>query len=168
MRFAFLLIFATCFFLRPVISCADETAKQVPGTQLTGSWMLVSWLTKFDGGDTVEPYGPNPRGRLVITPGGQLIIILTGANRVPAKSNDDKAALLDSMLAYSGRYTVAGNQITTHVDMSSNEIYSGANQNQIRFFTVDGDKLTLRTPEIVSAVRPGQKAVGTLIFAREH
>jgi hypothetical protein len=28
--------------------------------QLTGTWKVISWLTKFDGGDTVEPYGPNP------------------------------------------------------------------------------------------------------------
>jgi hypothetical protein len=28
--------------------------------------------------------------------------------------------------------------------------------------------LTLRTPEIVSAVRPGQKAVGTITFERER
>ena len=72
------------------------------------------------------------------------------------------------MLAYSGVYTVEGNKITTHVDMSSNEIYTGANQNQTRFFRVEGDKLTLRTPEIVSAVRPGQKAVGTITFERER
>jgi hypothetical protein len=61
------------------------------------------------------------------------------------------------VLAYSGVYTVEGNKITTHVDMSSNEIYTGANQNQTRFFRIEGDKLTLRTPEIVGAVRPGKK-----------
>jgi len=52
--------------------------------------------------------------------------------------------------------------------MSSNEIYTGANQDQLRFFHVEGDKLTLRTPEIVSAVRPGQRAVGTIMFERER
>ena len=144
-------------------SYADEGA-----AQLTGTWKLVSWLTKFDGGDTVEPYGPSPKGRLVLTPDSHWIIILTGANRNPARTIEEKATLLDSMLAYSGKYNVEEDRITTHVDMSSNEIYAGSNQNQIRFFRVDGNKLTIRTPEIVSAVRPGQKAVGTLTFERER
>ena len=94
--------------------------------------------------------------------------ILTGANRKPAKTIEEKATLLDSILAYSGKYTVEGDKITTHVDMSSNEIYTGANQDQTRFFRIEGNKLTIRTPEIVSAVRPGQKAVGTITFERER
>jgi hypothetical protein len=52
--------------------------------------------------------------------------------------------------------------------MSSNEIYTGANQNQMRFFHVEGDTLTLQTPEIASAIRPGQKAVATITFERER
>ncbi len=142
---------------------ADDAAKQVAGT-----WKVVSWLTKFDGGDIAEPYAANPKGRLVLTPEGQWLIILTGANRRPAKNIDEKAALLDSTLAYSGKYTIEGNRMTIRVDMSSNEIYTGASQNQTRFFNIDGDKLTIRTPEIESAVRPGQKAVGTIIFERER
>jgi Lipocalin-like domain len=156
------LVVAACCFFRPGFSLADDTAKQI-----TGTWKLVSWLTKFDGGDTVEPYGPNAKGRLVLTPDGHWIIILTAANRKPAKTNDEKATLLDSMIAYSGKYTIEDDRITTRVDVSSNEIYTGPNQNQTRFFKIEGDKLTIRTPEIVSAVRVGQKAVGTITFERE-
>lgn len=152
----------SCVF-RPEFSYAQDAA-----TQLTGTWKLVSWLTKFDGGDTVEPYESSPKGRLVLTPDSHWIIILTGANRKPAKTIEEKATLLDSILAYSGKYTVEGDKITTHVDMSSNEIYTGANQDQTRFFRIEGNKLTIRTPEIVSAVRPGQKAVGTITFERER
>jgi hypothetical protein len=163
MKLLFALLLALSCSLWPGRSHAED-----PSTQLVGTWKLVSWSTKFDGGDTVEPYGPNAKGRLVLTPDRRWIIILTGANRKPAKAVDEKAALLDSMLAYSGIYSVDGDKITTHVEMSSNEIYTGANQNQTRFFRLDGDRLILRTPEIVSAVRPGQKAVGTITFEREH
>ena len=161
MKSIFAIILATSCSVWPACSFADDAA-------LVGTWKLVSWLTRFDGGDTVEPYGPNAKGRLVLTADGRWIIIATGANRKPATSVEEKAALLDSVLAYSGVYTVEGNKITTHVDMSSNEIYTGANQNQTRFFHIEGDKLTLRTPEIASAVRPGQKAVGTITFERER
>jgi len=105
----------------------------------------------------------------VLTPEGVWMIILTGANnRGPAKNLEEKAALLDSMLAYSGKYTIEGNRMTIGVDMSWNEIYSGANQNQTRFFNIEGDKLIIRSPEIMSAVRPGQKAVATLSLERER
>ena len=157
------LVFATCCLFRIGFSFAEDAAKQLAGT-----WKVVSLITKFDGGDAVEPFGPNPKGRLVLTPDGRWIIILTTANRGPAKNPEEKAALLDSMLAYSGKYTIEGNRMTIQVDMSWNEIYSGANQNQTRFFNLDGDILTIRSPEIVSAVRPGQKAVATLTLQRER
>ena len=155
-----LAVAASCVF-RPGFSYAEDAT-----SQLTGSWKVVSWLTRFDGGDAVEPFGPNPKGRLVLTRDSHLIIILTGANRKPAKTIEEKAALLDSLVAYSGKFTVEEDKITTHVDMSSNEIR--ANQDETRFFRIEGNMLTLRTPEIVSAVRPGQKAVGTITFERER
>jgi hypothetical protein len=163
MRSIFAIVLATSCSVCPAYSFAQDAA-----TQLVGTWKLISWLTRFDGGDTVEPYGPNAKGRLVLTPDRRWIIVLTGANRKPAKSVEEKAALLDTVLAYSGVYTVEADKITTHVEMSSNEIYTGANQNQTRFFRIEGNKLTLRTPEIVSAVRAGQKAVGTITFEREN
>src|SRR5215510_15221362 len=157
MKWILALVFAACCLFRTGFSFADDAAKQLAGT-----WKVVSLLTKFDGGDTVEPFGPNPNGRLVLTPEGVWIIILTGTTRGPAKTPEEKAALLDSMLAYSGRYTIEGNRLTIRVDMSWNAIYSGANQTQTRFFSIEGDKLIIRSPEIVSAVRPGQKAAATM------
>ena len=157
------LIFATMLSVPTGLSFADDTTKQLAGT-----WKVVSLITKFNGGDAVEPFGPNPKGTLVLTPEGQWIIILTRANREPAKNLEEKAALLDSMLAYSGKYTIEGNRMMIRVDTTWNEIYSAANQNQTRFFNIEGDKLTIRSPEIVSAVRPGQKAVATMTLEREH
>ena len=146
-----------------VVSSADEVA-----TQLVGTWKLTSWVTQVIGEDSREPYGPNPKGRLVITREGHWIVIITAANRQSPKTTDEKAALLDSLLAYSGKYRIVGNKITTRVDMSSNEVYTGANQDQTRFFRVEDDNLEIRTPEIASAVLPGKKIVGTLCFERER
>jgi hypothetical protein len=138
------------------------------GKPLVGSWKLTSWVLQVVGESSREPFGPNAKGRLVITAGGEWIIILTGSNRHPAKTTEDKAALLDSVLAYSGKYTVEGDKITTRVDVSANEVYSGANQVQSRFFKVEGDKLTINTGEIVSAAIPGKRVVATLTFERER
>ncbi len=80
-----------------VVSSPDDVA-----TQLVGTWKLTSWLTQVIGEDSREPYGPNPKGRLVITPEGHWIVIITAANRQSPKTNDEKAALLDSMLRTQG------------------------------------------------------------------
>ena len=159
---AFVALIASWTLLMPV-ALADDVAKQ-----LVGTWKLTAWVVQVIGEDSREPYGPNPKGRLVLTPEGHWIVILTGASRRPAKTNDEKAALLDSMIAYAGKYTIEGDKITTRIDMSSNEIFTGANQVQTRFFKVESDKLTLRTPEIASAALPGKKVVGTLSWERER
>jgi len=105
----------------------------------------------------------------VITSDGYWIIIITRANRCAAKTPDEKAALLDSMLAYSGKYTIAGDRIRTRVDMSWHEIYTGERQNLTRFFSVEGDKLVIRTGQIVSStVRQGEIAEAILTWERER
>jgi hypothetical protein len=136
---------------------------------LVGSWKLTGWTVRVVGEtEDKEPFGPNPKGRLVMTPQGQWIVIITGANRHAAKTPEDKLALFDSVLAYSGKYAVEENKITVRVDMSTNEVFTGPNQVQTRFFKLDGERLTIRTPEISSAALPGKKIVGTNIFEREH
>ncbi|WP_442869465.1 lipocalin-like domain-containing protein [Bradyrhizobium sp. CCBAU 11434] len=59
-----------------------------------------------------------------------------------------------------------GDRFTTKVDISWNELLTG--QDQVRFFKLEGDKLSLRTAEQISAVYPGKKVVGTLEWERER
>src|SRR5581483_1227008 len=80
---------------------ADENAKA-----LVGTWNLTGWTLRVVGEtEDKEPFGPNPKGRLVMSPEGYWIVIITGADRHPAKTMDEKIALFDSVLAYSGKYT---------------------------------------------------------------
>ncbi len=157
------LVLTAAICLMPAFARAQDAAKQVVGT-----WKLASWVFQIIGGESIEPYGPNPKGRIVLTPEGDWIVIITGANRKAGKTPEEKAALLDTMLAYTGKYTIKDDQITVRVEMSSNEVYVGPLQDQTRFFSVDRDKLTLRTPEITSAVKPGQRIVGVLVWERER
>jgi len=160
----FVLALAACFYLQPGIALAQDSAKQ-----LVGTWKVTSLVSKFVGEPATDTFGPNPKGRRVLTPDGYWIIIITRADRVPAKTSDEKAALLDSMLAYSGKYTIDGDRLTTRVDMSWHEIYTGERQNLTRFFSVEGDKLVIRTGQIVSStVRQGELVEGILTLEREH
>jgi hypothetical protein len=160
--FAFFALIISLALLTPV-ALADDVTKQ-----LVGSWKLTGWVVQVVGEGSREPFGPEPKGRLVMTPDSHWIVIITGANRRPAKTTDEKLALFDSVLAYSGKYAIEGDKITVSVDMSSNEIFTGANQVQTRFFKLEGNTLTIRTPEMVSSALPGKKVVGTNIFERER
>src|SRR5436309_2139999 len=89
----FAMVVATSCFFQPGFSFADDTT-----AKLTGTWKVVSLITKFDRGDAVEPFGPNPKGRLVLTPEGHWIIIQTTANREPAKNLEGGFARFDARL----------------------------------------------------------------------
>ena len=69
------------------------------------------------------------------------------------------------MVSYTGRYKVEHDRIIIRPDVAWNEIYSGTEQ--IRYYTLNGDKLSIRTAEQLSAVLPGKKVVGTLTYERE-
>jgi hypothetical protein len=48
------------------------------------------------------------------------------------------------MVAYSGRYTIEGDKVVHHVDISWNESWTGTDQ--VRFLNLEGDKLTVTAP----------------------
>ncbi len=87
-------------------------------------------------------------------------------DRKPAANDADSAALLKSLMVYTGKFTIDGDKLTTNVDLSWNEILTGTAQ--VRFFKLEGDKLSIRTAEQASAVYPGKKVVGTLTWERER
>src|SRR5262245_53234831 len=145
------------------ISHAQDVAKQ-----LVGTWKLTSYYNKFDGGEPEEPFGRGPKGRLIITSDGFWFAMITGGNRKIATNNDERAALLNSLVAYTGKYTLDGDKITTRVDMSWNEFYTSPNQNQVRYFKLEGDKLIIRSPVRPSANRPGRTIEGFLTWERER
>ncbi len=63
------------------------------------------------------------------------------------------------------RFRVEGDRVTISVDGAWSEVYRA--EEQVRFFAVEGDRLTIRTPEQPSGVAPGRTIVSTLVFERE-
>ncbi|WP_407194574.1 lipocalin-like domain-containing protein [Bradyrhizobium sp. STM 3566] len=156
-----LLIAFCCYFPSgPVF--ADDTSKQ-----LVGSWKLTSWTIQIVGGDATEPFGPNPKARALFTPDGFAAFMIVGANRKPATNDEEAAVLLRSLLVYTGKFTIDGDKFTTKVDISGNELLTGLDQ--VRFFKLEGNRMSLRTAEQVSSVGTyqGKKVVGTLTWERE-
>ena len=91
---------------------------------------------------------------------------LMANNRKPATNDAEAAALLKSMNAYSGRYTIEGDKWITVVDAHHNEIYLNQPP-QVRYFKVDGDTLTVKIPEQPSAIFIGKKITATLEWVRD-
>lgn len=152
---------AAWFCFQSGFALADDTAGR-----LAGSWKLTSWKIQVIGGDATEPFGPNPKGRAVFTPDGFSAFMIARPDRKPASNDADSAALLKSLMVYTGRFTIADDKLTTDVDLSWNEILTGTSQ--VRFFKLEGDKLSIRTAEQASAVLPGKRVVGTLNWERER
>jgi hypothetical protein len=155
------LALAAYCYLQPGFALAEDTARL-----LAGSWKLKSWTIQIIGGEVTEPFGPNPKGRAVFTPDGYVVFVIVAANRKPAANDEESAALLKTLLAYTGKFTTDGDKFTTKVDISGNELLTG--QDQVRFFKLEGDKVTIRTAEQASSVYPGKRVVGTLTWERER
>jgi len=132
---------------------------------LVGVWKLESFSLQVLGEQPTEIFGEHPIGYLIFTVEGRMMTIITRAYRKPATTLDGRAALLDSMVSYSGRYMIEHDRIIIRPDVAWNEIYSGTEQT--RYYMLNGEKLSIRTAEQLSAVLPGKKVVATLTYERE-
>ena len=106
---------------------------------LVGTYKLVSHEVQLNG-TTMQTLGNAPHGYLVVTP-TRWVAFYTADNRKFGTSAADKAALLDTLAAYSGTYRVEGSKVTIKVDASWTEVWNG--KDQVRNFTLSGNRLTV-------------------------
>lgn len=135
--------------------------------ELVGSWRLLSHVTTLtDTNEPLEIFGPTPDGRMVLTPAGRIMFLFMKSNRLPPKSDTDAAALLNGMVAYSGTVRMDGpGRFITTIDISANPAWRG---DQLRLFTIDGDRLSIRTPEQTFPLSNGRSMVSELVWERER
>jgi hypothetical protein len=138
---------------------------------VVGTWKLLSSVRQPVGSDKIiNNLGAHPKGIMIITPDHRFIIVETAEGRKPAKTTEEFAALQKSELAYSGMVTFMpdpdhpqGLKMINKVDIAWNEAWGGTSQT--RFLSLDGNRLTIRTPVIKNPIS-GQMAVATLVFER--
>ena len=143
-------------------------AEMDDATPLLGSWRLVSFQLKIIGedGPPREVFGPHPFGRIIFTPEHHMAVFISKSDRKPPADQAEAAALLSSMTAYTGTFRLEGDKFITSVDGAWNEYYKGTEQ--VRFFVLDGETLSIRTAEQASAIVPGKRTVVTLTWHRER
>ncbi len=114
-------------------------------TSLTGSWKLVSYEVESQStGKKIPAMGDRPSGRVIFTEDHRVSFVLTGEGRKAGGTDADKAALLNTLVAYTGIETIKTNEWCTHVEASWNPEWVGTTQ--CREFRRTGDRLEVFTP----------------------
>lgn len=114
-------------------------------SQVQGVWRLVSYEVEIQAtGQKEFPMGQNPTGYVIFTPEGRVFFVFTGEGRKLAKTAQERADLLSSLVAYTGTYRIEGDKWITKVEVAWNPEWVGTEQT--RFFKMEGDRLQILTP----------------------
>ena len=105
---------------------------------LVGTYKLVSITVEIDGTPR-EGMGKAPHGYFVLTP-TRAVQIYTADDRKFGTSVDEKAALYDTLVAWSGVYRVEGDKIIFTVDASWVENLNG--KTNVQNWQLSGNRLT--------------------------
>jgi len=158
------LIFAVAFMM---LAALDRPSAQV---SVVGTWKLVSYETVTAGGMRSLPLGPDLVGLAIYLPNGRVSIQFMRRDRPRFQSGDawrgtleEERAAFEGFFSYAGRYTIdaARSVVTHHIEIASAPNYVGIDLP--RTFALEGDRLTLRTPQRQLA---GQTSASTLVWER--
>lgn len=130
---------------------------------LVGTYKLVSFTQEVDGQPPRETMGKSPRGYLVLTP-NRWIILITAENRKFGTSVEAKAALWESLSAYTGPYRLDGSRIIVAIDASWNESWNGTQVT--RNWQLDGNRLSITTDRVPYPRDPSKMAVTRAVWER--
>ena len=128
------LVIVALFLIAVQPSFADDPAP------IVGIWRLVSFEREYQAtGEREDTRGKNPTGYIIFTPEGRMAVVITNEGRKAPNTDQDRAGLFNSLVAYTGRYRVDGDKWITTVDVSANPALVGTEQT--RSFRVTGDRL---------------------------
>ena len=119
---------------------------------LLGTWTPLSWKKEtIATGETVDVLGPNPVGYISYGADRRMHAIIVRKDRPAPETlpptDTQKLRLFDSMIAYSGTYTLDNEKVVHHVDVSWNQAFTKTDL--IRFYKLANGILTIMAgPEI--------------------
>jgi hypothetical protein len=118
-------------------------------SELLGTWKLVSIVRKeVPSGASTDLLGPDPVGFINLGADGRMIVCIARSDRprpsggkISAKEAEE---LFRGLISYAGAVSVKGNEITFHVEVSWNELWTGTDQK--RLFKLENGRAVLSTP----------------------
>jgi hypothetical protein len=126
---------------------------------LVGNWRLVSFEREYQSaGEREYPMGKAPTGYILFLPEGRMTVLITAEGRKAPATEQDRAGLFNTLVAYTGAYRVEGDKWITTVDVSANPAWVGTEQT--RSFRITGNRLQ----EVTAwAVRPDDRTARAVI-----
>jgi Lipocalin-like domain len=92
---------------------------------LVGTWKLVDWTVRMNGGRTVRPFGGMATGLITYTGEQRMVATLMRQDRplIGTRSFNEatameRASAAAGYLSYAGSYEVVGDQVHHHVELS--------------------------------------------------
>ena len=114
-------------------------------SEIVGVWKLVSVMYEDQETKTLAPVlGDNPKGYQIATRDGHWLALATPSARKIPKTEGERAQAFVRLIAYSGRYRIEDNTITTKVEVAWNESWVGGEQ--VRHIRFEDDKLFIESP----------------------
>jgi hypothetical protein len=151
-------------FLGMVVSAIPTHAAD--RTPLIGVWKLLSYQTEFqDGGPKRALFGEHPTGYIIFTSAGRMMAVIEAEGRKAPSTDSDRAALLNTLIAYSGTYRLEDGNWIASIDVAWNPALDGTDQ--VRSYETIGDRLKVTSPWLHALNLPGAGlSRGTLVFER--
>ncbi len=129
--------------------------------KIVGTWRMFavySWTGEDKKDLNKEAYGPHPSGLITYTADGRMSVLETYDNRKPLSKDreaaplEERAEAFSTMVAYAGSYTLDGDKVIHHPEVSASP---GPSRDQVRFVTFqDQDHVSLRTPPVMRNGKP--------------
>jgi hypothetical protein len=117
---------------------------------------------------TTDIFGKAPRGFLSYGRDGRMMALVVKDERprpadLAKMTDDERASLFRTMIAYGGTFTFDGRTVTHHVVISWNQNWTGSNQ--VRNVAFDGSRLIISTNPQQSSI-DGKTAVSLLVWEK--
>jgi hypothetical protein len=133
--------------------------------RLVGVWKLVSLEYEFkDTGERKATFGENPSGYLIFTPEGRMMALAEAQGRRPPQTDAERAAVFQTMVAYSGTDRVEGDKWIVDIDLAWNPAIRGTRQT--RSIRIEGDRLHIVTEWRPNPNQGGKVTRGILVWRR--
>jgi Lipocalin-like domain len=150
--------------LLPMVSAGTAAAEDNP---LLGTWKLKSFVREVAGtGERYNQMGEHPDGYLIYAADGRMLTFFISDNQPRPRAeptDEERINLHKGMLAYGGTYKLSNGKVVHHIDIEWDGRRIGTDQ--VRFFTIDGDKLVFKTEPNKSPV-DGREGVGVVTLER--
>ncbi|MCL1692844.1 MAG: lipocalin-like domain-containing protein, partial [Actinomycetia bacterium] len=123
--------------------------------ELIGTWRLVEWTFTVNDSRPTHPWGGDPVGLLTYSEDGRMSASLMSVGRPPAPTRtlsaapvDIRAAAAAGYLSYAGAYTLEGDDVLHHIELSLMPNWVGRTERRhIEWLaTESGKDLILSTP----------------------